>query len=389
MEQPEIKTVLDGMKTNLEQKMAGLDAQIEAKATKLLADAEAKMKTANEAEIKAVKDEFETRIDSLVAEMKAKKSSTEVKNFTTEFAKTLKEKETELKSVSNGNGLKFEMKDITINTNNSITGDLANEDGGAVIRQGDAVILPTPLVNFANLITTVTGSEDTIRIWRETATANAVASVAKGDLKPVQELEIPPVEFTANYKAALFRFHKSMMRNLPWMQARLPQMLRRNFFKQENAAYYAALKAVATVYTGTATGVVALVEAIAQLESTDFGANGVVLNPIDWAAISVTRDDENGFTLPSTVTFVNGQLTINGVPVFKATFVTAGEFMVGDWTQAYKYVTDGLKVEFFEQDVDNVQRNAITTRIEESNVLVIEQPLAFIRGELDGTPPSV
>jgi len=387
MEQ-ELKDALEAIKSQVTEKTKGLEG-LEAKTAQLIADAEAKMKTANEAEIKAVKDEFESRIDALVADMKAKKSETEIKNFNTEFAKTLKEKENELKNVSTGNKLSFEMKDVTINTNNSLTGGLANENGGAVIRQGDAVILPTPLVNFANLIATVTGSEDTIRIWREAATANAVASVAKGDAKPEQDFDVPPVVFTANYKAALYRFHKSMMRNLPWMQARLPQMLRRNFFKAENAAYYGALKTAASVYTGTGVGVVALVEAIAQLEAADFPVNGIVLNPTDWAAISVTRDDENGFTLPSTVTFTNGQLTINGVPVFKATFVTAGEFIVGDWTQAYKYVTDGLKVEFFEQDVDNVQKNAITTRIEESNVLVIEQPLAFVRGELDGTPPSV
>ena len=291
--------------------------------------------------------------------------------------------------VSKGRSVAFEMKDLTINTNNTLTGGLANENGGAVIRQGDAVILPTPLVNFANLVSTVTGSEDTLRIWRETATANAIATVAKGDAKPEQDFDIPPVVFTAAYRAGTYRFHKSMMKNLPWMQSRLPQMLRRDYFKKENSDFYTALKTEASTYSGTGVGVVALVEAIAQLESADFAVNGIVLNPIDWANISVTRDDNNQFSLPGTVTFVNGQLTVNGIPVFKATFVTAGEFIVGDWTQAYKYVTDGLKVEFFEQDVDNVQKNAITTRVEESNVLVIEQPLAFVRGELDGTTPSI
>lgn len=384
----EIKSALEALKNQVTEKTAGIEG-IEAKAAKLVTDMEAKLLASNETELKSVKDALEARIDSLVAEAKAKQTKTEVKSFTTEFSKIVEEKHSELVNVTKGRSLGFEMKDLTINTNNSLTGGLANESGGAVIRQGDATILPTPLVNFANLVATVTGSEDTLRIWRETATANAVANVAKGDAKPEQDFDIPPVVFTASYRAALYRFHKSMMRNLPWMQTRLPQMLRRNYFKSENAAFYTALKTAATLYTGTGLGVVALVEAIAQLEAADFAVNGIVLNPIDWANISVTRDDENGFTLPSTVTFVNGQLTVNGIPVFKATFVTSGEFIVGDWTQAYKYVTDGLKVEFFEQDVDNVQYNAITTRVEESNVLVIEQPLAFVRGELDGTAPSV
>lgn len=385
----EIKNALEAIKSSLEAKTSGLDTQIETKAKQLLDAAELKMKEANEAEIKSIKDEFEARIDTLVAEMKAKENRKEVKSFASELKKNIAEKHADLQKVSKGNSVLFEMKDLTINTNNSLTGGLANEDGGAYIVQGDSVILPTPLVNFSNLITTVTGSEDTIRIWREDATANAIASVTKGNAKPEQDFEIVPVEFTANYRAGLYRFHKSMFRNLPWMQNRLPQMLRRNFFKSENASYYAQLKAAATEYAGSATGIVALVEAIAQLESADFAVNGIVLNPSDWAAISVTRDDENGFTLPNTVTFTGGQLTVNGIAVFKATFVPAGEFIVGDWTQAYKYVTDGLRVEFFEQDADNVQKNAITTRIEESNVLVIEQPLAFVKGDLGTVTPSI
>ncbi|KFN39030.1 MAG: hypothetical protein JU82_08840 [Sulfuricurvum sp. MLSB] len=384
----EIKALLEQKKADFDAKIAGLDTTIQTKANELFAGLETKMTetlNAKDAEVKAL----ETRIDALVAEAKAKQTKTEVKSFSNEFSKSIQEKHADLQLVSKGRSVAFEMKDLTINTNNTLTGGLANENGGAVIRQGDAVILPTPLVNFANLVATVTGSEDTIRIWREAATANAIASVTKGDAKPEQDFDIPPVVFTASYRAGLYRFHKSMMRNLPWMQSRLPQMLRRNYFKSENASFYGALKAAASVYTGTGVGVVALVEAIAQLEAADFAVNGIVLNPTDWANISVTRDDNNQFSLPNTVTFVNGQLTVNGIPVYKATFVTAGEFIVGDWTQAYKYVTDGLKVEFFEQDVDNVQYNAITTRVEESNVLVIEQPLAFVRGELDGTPPSV
>ena len=386
MEQ-EIKTILDGMKSSLDQKMNGLDAQIEAKAAELLAGAEAKMKEANEAEIKAIKDEFDGRIDTLVAEMKAKETRKEVKSFASEFSKTIEEKFGEIKNVSKGRSASFEMKDLTINTNNSLTGGLANEAGGAVIRQNGAVILPSQVVNFAQLVPTVTGSEDTIRIWREAAEDNAFArQTDKTASKAEQDLSVPPVVFTATYLAGLYRYHKSMMRNLPWMQNRLPEMLRRNYFKAENTGYYAALTAAATAYAGSATGIDALVEAIGQLESADFAPNGIVLNPSDWAQLSITKDDENGYSLPGTVVFSGGQLTINGVPVFKATFVTAGTFIVGDWSQAYKYVTDGLKVEFFEQDVDNVEKNAITVRVEESNVLVIEQPLAFVKGNVFVTP---
>ncbi len=48
---------------------------------------------------------------------------------------------------------------------------------------------------------------------------------------------------------------------------------------------------------------------------------------------------------------------------------------------AKKVVVDGLKVEFFEQDGDNVQRNVITARIEERNVLAFDRPDAFYYGD--------
>jgi len=378
-----IKNGLADVKAQIEEKTKGIEG-IETKAQELVTELETKMQTANEAKITDLKSEFETRIDSLVAEMKAKKTSNkmEVKNFQTEFAKKMQEKSEEVAGIVAGKKLVLELKDVAIETNNTLTGE-ANGAGGAVINQNGAVILPSPLVNFSDLVRTISGTGDTIRLWREDATENAVASVTKGNAKPTQVFDIPPVDFTATYRAAIYRFHKSMVRNLLWMQARLPQMLTRNFYKFENSLFYGELYSAATAYSGSATGIVALVEAIAQLENSDFAVNGIVLNPTDWAQISVTRDNQEAFTLPGTVVFSGGRLTINGVPVFKANWVTAGQAIVGDWSQAYKYTTDGLKVELFEQDVDNAQKNAITARVEESNVLVIEQPLAFVKLALD------
>lgn len=387
MEAKELKELIENglteVKSQIVEKTKGLDG-IENKTAKLIEDAEAKMKDANKEQIEEIKSEINTRIDTLVAEMKAKKvegKKREIKSFEGEFARELEERKDELKNVGGGQKMKMELKDVAINTNNTQTGSvespLANEDGGAVIRQGGGVILPSPIVNFSNLIRTVSGSEDTLRFWREAATSNAVAEVAKGDAKPTQVFDTPPVVFTATYRAAIYRFHKSMMRNLPWMQQRLPEMLRRNYFKAENADFYTDLLAAITATSSTEYGIINLVETIGELEAADFPVNGIVINPADWAKLSVTRTSEDEFTLPSTVTFSGGRLQVNGIPVFKASFVAENEALVGDWTQAYKYVTDGLKVELFEQDVDNVQKNAITARVEESNVLVIEQPLAF------------
>lgn len=390
----EIKKAIDlaveALKTQVAEKTANFNT-LEEKTAKLIQEAEEKMKTASEAEIKSIKDDFTARVDALVAQMKEKQNNQTVKTFASEFATALEGKSAEIDKISKSNGLQFELKDVTIETSTSITGQAVGS-GGAVINQGGSVVFPTPLVNFNNLVRTVPGSLDTIRMWRETATANAIARQSISPTvvaKPEQNLTIPSVDYTASYLAGIFRFHKSMLRNLPWMQARLPEVLRRNYLKAENAEYFTTLKNEATTYTGSLVGVEALVDSIGRLENADYPVNGIVLNPRDWASISIVKSTEGVYSLPGTVVFANGQLTVNGVPVYKASFMPINNFFVGDWTQAYKYVTDGLNVELFEQDVDNVQKNAITARVEESNVLVIEQPDAFIWGELDGATPSV
>lgn len=342
-------------------------------------------------ELKQIKEDLKVERERISKLAEKKKTASAVhKSFTKSFAENVKENYETLQSVAkNGGSQSLFLKNATVNSNNTLIGatSTANEDGGAFINQlNQAVILPSQLVNFDDLVTTISGTEDTLRYWREVAKTNAIGTPAsKGAGKPELDFQLDPQTETADYTAGIYRFHKSMFRNLPWVQQRLPQMMRRDFYKKQNADYYAKLVGEATAYSGSASDIEAIVEAIGQLEADNFPVNGVVLNPADWARLSLTQATDGAYTLPSTVSFVNGQLTINGVPVFKATWVDADTAVVGDWTQAYKYVTDGLKIQFSEEDSDNFQKNAITSRVEESNVLVVEQPLAFVSiPNLDG-----
>jgi len=113
--------------------------------------------------------------------------------------------------------------------------------------------------------------------------------------------------------------------------------------------------------------------------------NGVLLNPIDWATIANTKPSD--FSLPRVVDYVGGSLIVHGIPVYKASWVTADAYYIADWSMAKKVVVDGLNVEFFEQDADNVTKNLITARVESRNVLAFDRPEAFIRGNLTAAQP--
>lgn len=379
---------LETLKEKINEKFDGNNEKLKEDFNAKLEDIKKELDTSET--LKEVKEQIEAERERINKLAEKKKVHEKVqKSFNKSFAENFKENYETLKEIATKGGTRTLNLKATIQSNNDLVGgtSTANEDGGAILNQlNQGVILPSQLVNFDDLVSTIAGTEDTLRYWREVAqTNNAGTPASKGAAKPELDYQFDPQTETADYTAGLYRFHKSMFRNLPWMQQRLPQMMRRDFYKKQNADYYAKIVSEATAYSGSSADIEAIVEAIGQLESSDFPVNGVVLNPSDWARLSITKDNDNGYTLPSTVQFVNGQLTINGVPVFKATWVDEDTALVGDWTQAYKYVTDGLNIQFSEEDSDNFQKNAITSRVEESNVLVVEQPAAFVNiSNLDG-----
>ena len=69
------------------------------------------------------------------------------------------------------------------------------------------------------------------------------------------------------------------------------------------------------------------------------------------------------------------------VPVVQATWLPANKYIVGDWSRVSKVVTEGLSLEFAEQDGDNFRKNNITARIEADIAFEVEQPDAVIYGD--------
>jgi HK97 family phage major capsid protein len=291
------------------------------------------------------------------------------------MVKALTDNFNEIKQVSKGRNASLEVK---------VVGDMTvanNLTGSSVFTyQPGVAMVPAQIINFADLVPTVNSATGTYVIYRETGGEGSIAVTAPGVSKPQKDYDLTAVTFNASYIAGYTRYAKQMAQDLPFLTSFLPQALRRDYFKAENAIFYAALAAAATVSTTAKTvDVEQLIDDLGTLESLDYAANGIVVNPKDWANIAVTKP--NDYSLPGIVSFVNGKLTINGVPVYKASWIPADKYLIGDWSYAKKIVTDGLAVEFFEQDADNVTKNLITARIESRTVLGIDMPTAFILGD--------
>ncbi len=144
------------------------------------------------------------------------------------------------------------------------------------------------------------------------------------------------------------------------------------------------LTTVASAFAGAATvDVEQLVQSIAQVEAANYSANGILINPTDWAAIVNTKNTNAAYSLPaSTVVTTDGTLTIAGIPVFQSTAITADKFLVGDWSMGAQIMQNqGISVQFSEMDSDNFQKNLITVRVEARIAFPIYYNNAFVYGD--------
>ena len=331
--------------------------------------------------------ENQNALNDLIIEMKTMRETgvhikAQGQSFDSEFAQLCKDNHETLKKVSKGQKFSIDMK---AGSNMITSGSLS---GNPVIDfLPKPALVPAQKVNFRDLVTSFQTSSPVINLFREDFPSPAAGAfgqqTTEGTLKEQIQYNYTNVAFTATYINGFVRFSKQMMYNLPWLQTYLPQQLLRDFYKKENAVFAAALQAAATGSTTAAGGNTAekLIQLIANVEGADFGVNGITIPPALWASLMLTTVPTVGtsYSVPGGIQVMpNGQLSIAGIPIIKATWQTAGSSFVGDWTTLGIAQVENLKVEFFEQDSDNVERNLITARVEALEVLVIEQPRAFV-----------
>jgi len=234
---------------------------------------------------------------------------------------------------------------------------------------------------------------------KEITGEGAIAPVAEGALKPRLDLRLQEVSVAAETIAGIVKVSRKMLNDVPglttFLQSRLPEKLLRveddqllngngntpNISGITDAGNYTAATGTSTVW------IEQLVDAVTQLEEADRDVNGILVRPSDYATLLLNRaaGGAGTYDLPrELVTYTNGQLYVAGVPVFKSTAANAGQFIVGDWVMGANLIIQEPPIlQFFEQDEDNVQKNMITVRIEETIAFPIYGNDYFIVGEFD------
>lgn len=127
--------------------------------------------------------------------------------------------------------------------------------------------------------------------------------------------------------------------------------------------------------------------ALLQVALAEYEADGIVLSPIDWAAIELTKTTDNQylFTTPTGLA-VPG---LWGRPVVASQAMDAGDFLVGSFQQgAQGWDREDVSVTVSTEDRDNFVKNMVTILCEERVGLSVYRPEAFVKGDFDGLPAS-
>ena len=343
---------------------------------------ETKNKESIEVAVKAVQDDMQVKLDAIQAhadkldvKLQEKGKKDAAKGDLVKAAIT--ENIDRIKAVKKGASV--EVKVVGDMGTANLTGDEPRD------YNFDVVKFPNQKANVSDLVGNVMISGGTYTFTREVTGEGSISTQTEGSSKTQIDYDFLNVDVSTDFLAGFARYSKKMKNNLPYLESFIPNVLRRDYMKAENANFNARLIAEATASTEVITGqnkIEMLIAEVAKLDGLDRDVNAIVMTPADYWDILITEKSTGaGYGLPGVVSLDSGVLRINGIPCLKATWVTANKYFVADWSRINKITTEGLSLDFSEEEGTNFVKNQVTARIEAQVALAVEDKLSIVYGD--------
>lgn len=122
-----------------------------------------------------------------------------------------------------------------------------------------------------------------------------------------------------------------------------------------------------------------LVDAVRQVEASNYVPSNIVLNPVDYYALALTKNSNGDYLLPWILGVINPQLA--GVPIVKTTAISSGDFLVLSREAAQVFYKKELTIEFSNSNEDNFIKGMVTVRAQKRLALPIYKPSAMVTGD--------
>lgn len=289
-----------------------------------------------------------------------------------------------------------DVKDIS-----SLTTDAAGSVGALVNtdRRGMQVELPQRRLTVRALLAAGNTNSNLIEYEREKLFTNSAAPVAEGALKPQSELQFEDASAPVRTIAHWMRASVQILADAPGLRSMIDQRLRYGLASVEESQLLngsgagqnlTGLITAATAYAApgsltAATPVDVLRLMILQAALAEYPPNGLVMNPIDWAAVEMQKDGQGRYLIGNPQGTISP--TIWGLPVVATQAIGVDKALVGAFNLAAQiFDRQDATVEVSTEDQDNFVRNKVTIRAEERLALAIYRPQAIVYGDLGRVP---
>lgn len=244
-----------------------------------------------------------------------------------------------------------------------------------------------------------TGAQTVNFVKTSTMTNNAAAvSENPASSKPESVLAYDAVEVSVKTIAHILKASKQILDDVPMLQSEIndAMLYMLEYVLEEQILTGSGtglnlngLYTQATAYSNPGVNIQAesaidrLRVAMLQSALTNRTPDGIVLNPIDWADLVLTKDSANRYIFANPQTMEGPSLW--GMPVVETAAMTANTFLVGAFRAgATYYDRESMNVVIATQNEDDFVKNMITIRAETRGVLACKMPEAFIKGNFDG-----
>ncbi|WP_082824935.1 phage major capsid protein [Sphingomonas melonis] len=285
-----------------------------------------------------------------------------------------------------------EVKDIT-----SLTTDAAGSAGALIQsdRRGLQVELPQRRLTIRSLLLSGQTVSSQIEYEREKLFTNNAAPVAEGDAKPQSELQFEDATANVRTIAHWMRTSVQVLADAPALRSIIDQRLRYGLgYVEEQQLLNGSgvgqnllgLVTAATPYTApgglTSDNPIDMIRLmILQAALAEYPPNGIVINPIDWAAIEMKKDDQGRYLIGNPQGTISP--TLWGLPVVATQAMGVDKALVGAFNLAAQiFDRQDATVEVSTEDADNFTKNKVTIRAEERLALAIYRPQAIVYGDL-------
>lgn len=273
--------------------------------------------------------------------------------------------------------------------------------GSWVQKDHAGIILPAQRrMTVRDLIAPGQTSSNAVEYVRETGYTNSADVVAENAQKPYSDIEFDQVTANVRTIAHLFKVSRQMLDDAPALRSYIDgraiyglqlaeerQLLFGDGTGQNIAGIVPAAEAFDAEFEPAEQTVIDRIRlALLQVALAEYAADGIVLNPVDWARIELTKDKEARYIIGQPAGAIGN--TLWRLPVVETQAMTASTFLTGAFGMGAQ-IFDRMAIEVListENDKD-FEKNMATIRAEERLALAVYRPEAFVTGSTIITGP--